>query len=172
MIALIYWGRKMILAAMAWCVLVPASASSFVPYTYTGLFQEANVVVWGQVAHVAERAVKGEPRTRVAITVKERWKGSSRKLLMLEQPQGSEDGVTQEVPGLPAFRAGEEVILFLVVDEENHYAVVGGKQGKLTVSTDPATGGKFIRDNNGALIDLRSFHHHLETGEKPAEQAR
>lgn len=155
---------KVILAAMAWCAMAAAPASSIARLSPAALFQEADVVVWGQVASVTKRVVQGEPRTLLAITVKEEWKGASGKQLIFEQPQGETEGITQEIPGLPAFHAGEEIILFLRVDKEYSHVIVGGKQGKLTVGTDSATGSKFIWSKQGTRLDLHIFRRQLESG--------
>ena len=122
------------------------------------LIDGADLIVRGQVQAVTPGPPwEGAPGTTIAISVQEQWKGTSLSTLRLVQPQGTERGITQEVPGLPTFRLEEEVILFVVREARGEYRVLGGKQGKFSIKTDPRSGKQVVEDLAGAQFDLTQF---------------
>ena len=70
------------------------------------------------------RALKGDPGTRLTLT----------------QLGGEVDGVRVTVHGAPAFRAGEEALVFVWRDSKGRAQVNGLAQGKFEITRDPATG--------------------------------
>lgn len=58
---------------------------------------------------------------------------------------GEMDGMRLVATGLPTFREGEEVVLFLRHQKSNGTVVTAGERGKYLVQTDGATGKKYVR---------------------------
>ncbi len=120
------------------------------------LVREADLIIQGKVQAVTPGS-KGTLTTFVVVSVQDQWKGTKRKTVRLILPRGSEGGITQEVPGLPTFRIGEAVILFLVRGSGRGYEILGGKQGKFSIKTDPQTGMQVVEDLAGSRSDLAQF---------------
>jgi hypothetical protein len=104
------------------------------------------------------------------IAVKEQWKGAKLSTFKMIQPQGTEGGIAQAVPGLPTFRVGEEVILFVAREGHGRYHVLGGKQGKFSVRSDVAPGKQVVEDLTGSQFDLAQFVGHLASSSKSIRQ--
>jgi hypothetical protein len=88
------------------------------------------------------------------IAVHQAWKARAPSHVRVIQPLGALGGLRQEVPGLPSFQIGEDVIVFLVQLSPGQYEVVHGKQGKLTIMADPQGRGFMVQDVTGSLADL------------------
>lgn len=129
------------------------------PRSLEQLIHTADFIVRGTVQSVTPGPHKKENAfsTTVVISVREQWKGNKLLSLRLIQSQGTQGGITQAVPGLPTFLVGEEVILFVVQEGRRQYHVLGGKQGKFSIQTDPQSGKQVIEDLTGARSDLTQF---------------
>jgi hypothetical protein len=139
------------------------SGQTWPPTSLTELVRAADLIIRGQVQTILSGPRQhGAPGTTVVMSVLEQWKGTRISTLRLVQPRGTEGEITQEVPSLPTFRAGEEVILFLVREPGSSYSVLGAKQGKFSVRTDPVSGKRVIEDLTGAQFDLAQFIRALE----------
>jgi len=115
-------------------------------------------------AHIPRPQRDGVLSTAVRVSVQEQWKGRRRSRLRLLLPRGTEGGIAQEVPGAPTFQIGEEVILFVVREAPGQYRVVGGKQGKFSIKTDPRSGQRVVEDLTGTRFDLTPFLRRLSRG--------
>jgi hypothetical protein len=97
--------------------------------------------------------------TDVTVSVSDVLKGDATSTVTLTQPGGEVDGMRYEIPGSPAFRANEEVLLFLWEDSHGRAQVNGLAQGKFELRTDPASGERVLsRQLPGlAFRDVRSL---------------
>jgi hypothetical protein len=83
--------------------------------------------------------------TFTVLDVRDDYKGKIRgKKVTVKQLGGTVDGIVCRVPGQPAFRKGEKVLLFLepMEKERDRFRVVGMAQGKYSVRED----GTAVRD--------------------------
>lgn len=104
------------------------------PSSLDELAQQADLIVWGTVQDVREGPLTEEgPSTSIRLAVQRSWKGGPLSSLVLLQPQGTASGITQAVPGMPVFRQGEEVLLYLVRSHSGTYSVLSGKLGKVKI---------------------------------------
>ncbi len=83
--------------------------------------------------------------TEVTVAVGQTLKGRPAERLTLTQLGGEADGFRYEVPGSPAFRPGEEAVLFVWRDRQGRAQVNGLAQGKFDIGTDPATGERTVQ---------------------------
>jgi hypothetical protein len=140
----------------------PAFTTTLVFQSLEELIAGADLIVRGNVQAVTPSPSQPEgPTTQVVLTVRERWKGSKLDTLTLLLPYGTTSGITQAAPGLPTFRVGEEVILFLVREEKDQYSVLGGKQGKFSIKSEPS-GRSVVENLAGTQVDLSQFLKQLE----------
>ncbi len=83
--------------------------------------------------------------TDVQVEVAESLKGGEATTLTLTQMGGEVDGARYTVPGCPAFRSGEEVLLFVWRDTQGRAQVNGLAQGKFEIQRDARTGEAMVQ---------------------------
>ncbi len=134
-------AAALLLAALA----SPALASKVRPMTLEEMTERAGRIFSGQCTgvRVVEQTGRGMPVTEVTFRVDRTLKGAPGGALTFRQPGGQDNaGGTERgvgILGLPRFRPGEEVILFLYGESASGLtSPVGLGQGKFTVVTDKA----------------------------------
>jgi len=126
------------------------------------LTQEADLILHGKVKEVQPSSNDKDPfSTLVVLVVQEAWKQKSGPTRRLRLPQGTQSEITQAVLGLPTFRVGEEVIVFLVREPDGEFEVLNGVHGKLTVHKDTKDGTLVVEDVSGAKTSLKTFLNRL-----------
>jgi hypothetical protein len=88
-------------------------------------------------------------RIAVADVLKGEHSGDTYTLRLLGGRVGD---TVMEVVGAPSFTAGDDVVLFVDRNAQAVVPLVGMSQGKLTITTDPATGARVI-DERGESPD-------------------
>lgn len=128
-----------------------------------GLVREADLIIAGRVLSVKSEASANHSviTTIVVLSVDDQWKGPKLSVVTLKQPGGSAKEITQRVTGFPRFSTEEEVLLFLK-SEGGYHTLLGGKQGKFAIKTDPRSGKKSIEDLTGQREDHESFIRRLK----------
>jgi hypothetical protein len=113
------------------------------------LVEQADTIVQGRVERLD--AQWDERRkiifTNIQIRVDEQLKGAAQPTVLVRQLGGKVGSLNMSISGMPAFRPGENVIVFLKRNPEPTYHVVGLSQGKYQIADDFAT-------NNAAGLDL------------------
>ncbi|MEO5989852.1 MAG: hypothetical protein ABIU54_06895 [Candidatus Eisenbacteria bacterium] len=127
------------------CVALLATAVSATQVTRMDtrtMAQTSSEIVIGKVT--GTQAHWNDARTKIVtdvrVEVSESLKGGGSTLLTLTQLGGEVDGARYNVPGCPAFRAGEEVLLFVWRDTQGRAQVNGLAQGKFEIQRDALTG--------------------------------
>lgn len=96
----------------------------------------------------------GELWTETRFEVVERNKGLLGASVTVRMLGGRADGFTSLVDGVPAFRAGEEVYLFLWGKPWESYRVLGWGQGTFRIIRDARTGiEKITQESSTAIFD-------------------
>jgi hypothetical protein len=109
----------------------------------------------------------GELWTDASFEVVERNKGLLGASVTVRMLGGRADGFTSRVDGVPAFRAGEEVYLFLWGKAGELYRVLGWSQGTFRIIRDARTGTeKITQESSSANFDerTRQFHADVQGG--------
>jgi len=105
----------------------------------------------------------GELWTDTRFEVVERSKGSLGAWITVRMLGGRADGFTSRVDGVPVFRVGEEVCLFLWGKPGEAYRVLGWSQGTFRIRRDPRTGEeKITQESSGANFDQRTRQFHAD----------
>jgi hypothetical protein len=109
--------RRIGVLALILAVVAPAAAFDAIPLTFDDVVGRAECAVHGTVAEVAAgRDSDGIPATWVTLDVAECLKGEVGSRLVFKQVGVAAplaDGTLLRIPGLPRYRAGDEVVLFL-----------------------------------------------------------
>ena len=145
----------------SWCAALAfllsaslATATTVQKFTVQDLARKSEAIVVGEVEEVVSRWDDGgkEIYTYVTVRVKDRFKGpKGQATLTLRQLGGQVGTIASEVPGMPEFAKGEEVVLFLSQKDAAGYPwVVGLQQGKYSVVTDE-NGFKQVRNEIDGL---------------------
>jgi hypothetical protein len=126
---------------------LPAGATSLRRMDFGELVQRAERVVHARAAEtrVYRDASGTQIWTDTIFDVLEDAKGRGPGRLTLAFLGGAEGGVEMRVEGTPAFRVGEEVVLFTTAARpDGKRYLVGFSQGVMRVDEDPATGEKLV----------------------------
>ena len=119
----------------------PARASKVRPMDLEEMTERAGRIISGRCLRVraVEESGIGLPATEVTFQVDRTLKGKAGDLLTIRQPASLPGAGEARILGLPRFRPGEEVILFLYGESASGLtSPVGLGQGKFTVFTDKA----------------------------------
>jgi hypothetical protein len=134
-----------------------ATATTVQKFTLSDLAKKSESIVLARVEDQSSRWDDNhkEIYTFITLHVLEPVKGAKGETtITLRQLGGSVDNLISVVPGMPTFRKGEEVVLFLSPKDGAGYPwVMGLQQGKYTVVTD-ANGIKHVRNDVDGLKTL------------------
>lgn len=123
------WAIGLLVAAST------ASASQAVRLDLERMTRASDEIVVGKVARVESRWTPDRRMivTEIQVTVSERLKGTAAKSVTIVQPGGVVGDIGQKVSGMPRFRRGDEVVLFLERHAPQRFVVTGMAQGKFRI---------------------------------------
>ena len=134
-------------------VLTGANATSVVPPTFEELAERADLVFVGKVVgSQAEWRVAGTNQaifTRVEFHTEEILKGTAAASVKLRFLGGTVREVTLEVVGVPRFKAGDRVLLFVEGNGVQFCPLVGVYHGKFGVQKDDKSGRDVVFMHDG-----------------------
>jgi len=134
-----------------------ASATTVQKFTMQELSKKSDAIVMAKVEDQSSRQDAGnkEIYTYITLSVLESVKGAKgEKTMTIRQLGGSVGNLISVVPGMPNFKNGEEVVLFLSAkDREGYPWVMGLQQGKYSIVTDD-NGLKHVRNELDGLRRL------------------
>jgi hypothetical protein len=143
------WGRlRAAIAAALLLAAAPAGAMDVLSLTVDDVTDRAGTIVHGTIVETAPgRDADGVAATWVTVDVADCVKGGAGRRLTFKQLGAAEplaDGSLFRVPGLPRYRTGEEVVLFLHEPSARGFtSPVGLGQGVMRVETRGAD--RFVR---------------------------
>lgn len=120
-----------------------ASSPLVVEVTLEELVAQASHIVVGEV--IEKKSQWSDDRshiyTLVTVSVEEWVKGDSKgNKILIKVPGGKVGEVIEWVEDVASFRVGERVVVFLHIQEDSTFDVVGGWQGKFTVENGKIVG--------------------------------
>jgi hypothetical protein len=130
-----------LLAAGLWCHLtwIGCLAAGVIPVPIESLATRADTIVRGTVESMeSSRGVGRSLSTAVELRVSEVWKGPSTNRVGVVLVGGILGDRQVILNGQPAFKVGEDVVVFLVRNERGEGVVLELAQGKFLVTTDSA----------------------------------
>ena len=142
---------SLVLAALLALAVARADAASFAPKQFEHLVREAEQIVVGTVSAVpARRLPAGAIVTDVEFGAARVLKGaappSGLSLLVLG---GTLGGETEQLDGVPVFRAGVTYLVFIRGNGRVVFPVVGGAAGLFQVRREPRSGEELVFDAEG-----------------------
>jgi hypothetical protein len=132
-------GMLVLVAALA-VIPVTAGATSIVHRTVQEMTAGSALVIQGVVTGVrqSQKSTTGLPARKVSIAVERVLKGfASAPTITISIPGGVRNGMVMNIPGMPAFVPGEEVVVFLERTPAG-WIPMGLANGKFSIVTDQA----------------------------------
>src|SRR5579885_687329 len=151
-------------AALALTILVAAAtATTLAPLSFAELAQEATAVARLRCVSVSSSISEGEIWTLTRFAVLKSEKGALPERVTIRMLGGRAAGMRARVDGVPEFRPGEEVYLFLWNREGEPYRVLGWTQGTFRIFRDARNGAEMVTQDSAAtaIFDAKSrtFRH-------------
>ena len=132
---------------------IVANATTLARLGFDELAQQATAVARMRCLGAESRWENGEIWTETRFEVLERSKGALPGIVTVRMLGGSAGHLHSRVDGVPVFRAGEEVYLFLWGHEGEPYRVLGWSQGTFRISRDEQSGiEKVTQDSASAPV--------------------
>ncbi len=126
------------------------ATSSYEPLRISELTAQADLAVRGTVQTITSSKEHQRIYTHVEVQVSETLKGrTASESVTLKLYGGAHGGLRIVVDGAPCFRAGEEVVLFLVANGSRTYDVVSLAEGKFEVDRTAPAVPRVARDLSG-----------------------
>lgn len=136
-------SRSAVIVALAAFAIFGASlagATTVQKFSVSDLTKKSETIAMARVTDVSSRWDENHKEIYTYITLKvlDGVKGSHKNdVLTIRQLGGSVDNLISVVPGMPAFKTDEEVVVFLSPKDRAGYPwVMGLQQGKYSVDTD------------------------------------
>ena len=135
----------------------PAHATQVIPMDTRELVHSSSDIVVATVQQVRSywNAAHTRIQTDVTVHVGEALKGAGASNVTITQMGGEVDGLRLSIAGTPAFKPGEDALLFLWKDAKGRRLVNGLAQGKFDIERDPVSGEAFVRRSLDGLTLLR-----------------
>jgi hypothetical protein len=153
--------------------LTCAQATSFYIPPFSDFTSEANLIVRGTFSNINVQNAVSDNGTKIIYTyatldVKELLKGNNaQSSLLIRKLGGSKDGYNLVIPGSPDFKEGEDEVLFLSAEKEDHsYEVLSLELGQYHVQDkngQPTLAGGIFNypqkgEHNGANAQAENAH--------------
>jgi hypothetical protein len=90
------------------------------------------------VESIETRSEQNKIYTYVSVVVDELLKGNGRRAVLIKQLGGTYGDTMYSIAGMPHFRNGDQVILFLKARQDTAFDIVGMNQGKYEIKNDTA----------------------------------
>ncbi len=147
--------RSVVLAFVALAMVTAsyAAATTVEKMSLRDLAKKSDAIVLARVEDESARYDSNkEIFTYITLRVLEPVKGPKKDdVITIRQMGGTVDKIASIVPGMPVFRKGDEVVLFLTQKDGAGYPwVMGLQQGKYSVTADER-GQKHVRNEIGEL---------------------
>src|SRR5271154_5502067 len=112
---------------------IEASPTTFVKMSLEQLSSATPLIVRARCQGSIVSAVRGEIWTVTSFEVREVWKGNAPAVVRVRLLGGRTAEFTSHVEGVPRFRAGEDLVLFLAALRLGDYSVAGWAQGTFRI---------------------------------------
>jgi hypothetical protein len=135
-----------------------ANATTLMPLRFEELVQESTAVARLRCLGSESRWERGEIWTETRFEVVELDKGLLPGLVTVRLVGGSYGHLHSRVDGVPVFRAGEEVYLFLWRRQGEPYSILGWSQGTFRIARHGETGVETLTQDSAlaAIFDPRT----------------
>jgi hypothetical protein len=128
-----------------------ASPTTLAHMSVAKLTQSSRVIVRARCVRNKSAWEAGEIWTFTALEPTETWKGPAQSRVNVRLLGGRVGNLTSHVSGVPRFRIGEEVVLFLVPTPRGDFSVVSWVQGTFRIHQDSRTGVETVTQDSASF---------------------
>jgi len=150
------------LALAAAALVAGAGATTLERMTLEKLTRSAQAIVRARCLENSPGWDAGEIWTSTSFKVKEVWKGSLPERFSVRLLGGRVGNVTSTVSGIPRFRAGEEVVLFLEATPRGDLTVVSWQQGSFRIGRDAYAGVETVTQDTASFATFDPATRHFQ----------
>lgn len=149
------------LAVALWSAFA-ADATTIARMSLAKMAQAAPLIVRARCAGNSVALDAGEIWTFTSLQIEEAWRGEAPSKITVRLLGGTLGNITSHVSGVPQFRLGEEVILFLQPTKRGDFSVVSWEQGTFRIARDPAGAQAYVTQDTAsfATFDPATRHFH------------
>ena len=139
------------------CAVLPlvvggaASATTLVRMSVAQMSHAAQAIVRARCLEESTGWDAGEIWTFTSFDVQEVWQGSAPARITVRLLGGRVGNLTSSVSGVPRFRSGEEVVLFLERTARGDFSVVSWEQGTFRIHREAATGVENVTQDSASF---------------------
>jgi hypothetical protein len=128
-----------------------ATGTTLARMSLAQMSQAAQAIVRARCLGSATGWDAGEIWTLTSFEVDEVWRGSPPARITVRLLGGRIGNLTSSVSGVPRFRSGEDVILFLERTPRGDFSVVSWEQGTFRISREVATGRESVTQDTASF---------------------
>ena len=148
---------------LIWLAAVAGQSTTLARLSFDALAQRATAIARVRCLSSTTLWRNGEIWTETEFEVLDQSKGALPGIFRISLPGGKVGHLQSRVDGLPAFRSGEEVYLFLWKGSGGENSVLGWTQGTFRIARDPQTGLERVTQDSASVplfdITTHKFHH-------------
>jgi hypothetical protein len=130
--------KKLLTIVFAGLLAAPLLATTVQKMELPQLVSASDNIVQGRVESVEAKYVDRTVFTYISVAVDDPIKGDRRRTVLVRQLGGRIGAKTVWISGMPQYKPGDEVILFLKDKQDGTYDVIGLNQGKYDIVQDYA----------------------------------
>lgn len=128
-----------------------ATATTLARMSVAEMAQASQVIVRARCLANSAGWDAGEIWTLTSFEVEEVWRGAAPARITVRLLGGRAGSVTSSVSGIPRFRPGEDVVLFLEPTARGDFSVVSWEQGTFRIQRDPAAGRESVTQDTASF---------------------
>ena len=140
-----------ILLCVSLLACAAAAATTLARMSVADMTRASSLVLRARCLTNSTRWASGEIWTFTSFAPLDVWKGSARAPITVRLLGGRAGNITSHVSGIPRFRAGEDVVLFLQQAPNGNYSVVSWAQGTFRIGHARGAGSEIVTQDTAAL---------------------
>jgi hypothetical protein len=157
------WIASFVALLVAICSAGKARATTIERMSLEKMSRTAKVIVRARCTGNSTSEDAGEIWTFTNFAVEQVWRGTAPNQITVRLLGGRRGNLTSSVSGVPRFRAGEEVVLFLEPTARGDFSVVSWEQGTFRIRRDPATGRESATQDTASFATFDPVTRRFET---------
>lgn len=150
-----------VILLLATCVAT--NATTLVRMELEKISETARVIVRARCVANSTNWDAGEIWTFTSFEVQEVWKGQAPPQITVRLLGGKVENLTSTVSGIPRFRPGEEIVLFLEPTRRGDFSVVSWEQGSFRVRRDRSSGRESVTQDSASFATFDPVSRRFES---------
>lgn len=143
--------HELFLLFAALLVCPSAGATTFARMSVTEMTHAAPVIVRARCVANMVGWEEGEIWTFTEFEIQETWRGTAPARITVRLLGGTLGNITSTVSGVPRFRSGEEVVLFLQPALRGNFSIVSWQQGTFRIHRDQRSNEEVVSQDTAAF---------------------